>query len=403
MELTKPQKQIAEDTHRFRVLRAGRRFGKTFLAVEEIKGKAISRNARIAYFATTYQQARDIIWNLLLKELSGCIQKVNESRLEIVTHNLELGSSVIQLKGWESVETTRGQAFNFIVLDEVATMRNFWTAWNDILRPTLTDTQGEAMFISTPKGFNHFYDLCNKELLEPEFKSFHFTSYDNPHINREELESAKKTLPRESFEQEYMASFQKMQGLVYKEFNRQKHLYEILPDIPLRKIAGVDFGFQNPCAVLHIYTDGERYYVHDEFYKRERTDDQIAEYVAACNFSEVYPDPESPTAIEQLRRANVNVREVIKGKDSVRAGIQKVRELFLAGKIKINRQCINLISELEMYAYEDATDKNHTEKPIKANDHALDALRYVIMMANSTKSNLSFRENIHINFINSTK
>lgn len=382
MELTPTQNQIAVDTHRFRVVRAGRRFGKTVLSVEEMKGKAIAKPSRIAYFATTYQQARDICWELLKKELSPATIQINESRLEIRTKTLSGGESIIQLRGWESVETARGQHFDFLVIDEVASMKGFWSNWEEVLKPTLLDTKGEALFISTPKGFNHFYDLCNEELKDKDFKAFHFTSYDNPFIDKEELNKEKQVKPRESFEQEYMASFQKTEGLVYKEFNRLQHLYDELPKIyKLKKVAGIDFGYVNPAAVLDIRTDGEKFFVEDEWYKKERTDIQIAEYVSQMHFDAVYPDPESPGAIEELKRARVNVREVVKGKDSIENGIKKIKELLLSDRLKINKKCINLISEFEMYAYDDNDESiNLKEKPIKANDHALDALRYVVSM-----------------------
>lgn len=380
MILTPSQSVIAKDRHRFRVLRCGRRFGKTALMIEEMKGIAISRPSRIAYIATTNQQARDIVWVELLKELQGAIIKTNEARLEITTRTQHGGESIIFLKGWESIETLRGQAFDFLGIDEIAMMRTFWTYWFEVLRPTLTDRKGQVLFASTPKGFNHFYDLCNLELKDPTFKTFHFTSWDNPHIPKEEIEAAEQTLPPETFSQEYMASFEKMEGLVYKEFNRKKHLYDEMPGGRFIKIAGVDFGYRNPAAVLHIYTDGDRYYIDDEWYKSERTDIQIAEYVAGCDFDAVYPDPESPGGIEELRRKGVNTREVSKKKGSIKAGIQAVRELLINNRLKINKRCVNTISEFEMYAYdENKIERNEKEEPVKANDHALDALRYVLL------------------------
>ena len=174
-----------------------------------------------------------------------------------------------------------------------------------------------------------------------------------------------------------MASFQKTSGLVYKEFNRDKCLYDKLPEKKLSKIAGVDFGYRQ-AAVIDIRTDGDYYYAEDEWYKTERTETQLAEYVANSQFEAVYPDPESANGIEELRRQNLNVREVAKGKDSVAYGIDKVREVLLNGRLKINKRCINLISEFEMYVYDEDSESN---KPIKEKDHALDALRYVIMTA----------------------
>jgi phage terminase large subunit-like protein len=166
MKLHSAQDEVARDTHRFRVLCCGRRWGKTTLAVEEIKGVALSKDARIAYIAPTFQQARDIAWQMLIKELKPITKKVNESRLELEVVNLKGGTSSIALRGWEAIETLRGQFFDFIVIDEVASMRNFNVYWHEVVRPTLTDTKGQVMFISTPKGFNHFYDLFNTKERE---------------------------------------------------------------------------------------------------------------------------------------------------------------------------------------------------------------------------------------------
>lgn len=376
MAFHQAQKIIVKDNHRFRVLRCGRRFGKTVLAAKEIKGKAISRPQRIVYVANNYQQARDIAWELFKRELKGAIIDTNEARLEIRTNTQKGDESIVFLRGWESVENLRGQAFDFLVVDEVASMDKFWLRWREVLRPTLTDRKGEALFASTPKGFNHFYDLCNQELVDKDFKTFHFTSWDNPFLPREELERARDTLPKEVYLQEYEASFEKTSGLVFKEFNREKHLYEELPEGNYEKLAGVDFGYVHPAAVPEIRWNGEKLYIEDEWYKTGRTDAQIAEYVASCKFKAVYPDPENAGGIEELRRRDVNVREVKKGKGSIIEGIQMMRELFLNGQLLINKRCVNLIAELESYAYPEDSDK---EIPLKENDDAIDAVRYVVL------------------------
>lgn len=396
MILTPAQNQIAADLHRFRVVNCGRRFGKTTLAVEEIKGKAIAKPSRIAYIATTFQQARDLAWGLLKSELDGVAIDVNESRLEIRVNTIRGGESIIFLRGWESIETLRGQYFDFIVVDEIASMRNFWAMWQEVVRPTLTDKRGEALFISTPKGFNHFYELFNLQSVgldggpgDKDFISFHFTSYDNPHVPTEEIDKAKKELTEDRFAQEYLADFRKTEGLVYKEFDRAIHLYDSpqpgMPDVIGRvreTIAGVDFGYHNPCAILTIIqnTDGV-YYIDDEFYESGKTDSQIGEIIAAKGFNKVYPDPESPSAIAELRARRVNVREVIKNKDSIKNGIQRVRELLKSKKLFINSRCKNTIYELETYCYPEKKDlKNEEENPIKENDHAMDAMRYALYM-----------------------
>ena len=121
--LTPAQDEVAVDRHRFRVLKAGRRFGKTVLSCIEIAGKAFSKSCNIIYVATTYQQARDIAWTTLKKICEPITISVNESRLEIKTTTQDGGVSLITLRGWENIETLRGQKIDFAVLDEVAMMK----------------------------------------------------------------------------------------------------------------------------------------------------------------------------------------------------------------------------------------------------------------------------------------
>lgn len=378
------QSSIAKDTHRFRVLNCGRRFGKTVLAVEEMVGVAIAKkDRRVAYFAPTRDDAREITWSMLIKKCENIITYKNESLLQIKIMTQDGGESMIALYGWESVQERgkgRGLANDFIVCDEVSNYRNFWVGWNEVLSPTLIDRKGSAMFISTPRGFNHFFDLYNMESKDPNYKSYHFTTYDNPFIPPEEIEREKLSKPENTFAQEYMADFRKMEGLVYKEFDRARHVIDNLPTKFDESIAGIDFGFTNPTAVIHIKRDGDdNYFVTNEWYKTGRTEEQIGEYVRSCNFNRVYPDPESPSAIEVLNTKGVDVVEVIKNKDSIKNGINRVRQLLKMGKLKIHKSCVNLIAEFETYAYPDKSpDKNEEENPIKEHDHALDALRYAL-------------------------
>lgn len=379
-QLHESQKKVALDPHRFRVLCCGRRWGKTTLAIDQMKARSLISNSLVAYIAPTYQQARDIAWNQLKRDLRE-VASFNEARLEI---NLMNGSTIF-LKGWESIETLRGQRFDLIVLDEVAMMRNFAGHWQEVIRPTLTDTKGEALFISTPKGFNHFYDLFNQQSHDEDYKSFQFTTSDNPFIPPEEIVKAKQELTEDRFAQEYLADFRKSEGLVYKEFMRSRHVFKKDPQAVIKTIGGLDFGYTNPCAVITIKKDKYAvYWVTDEWYKPGQTDAQIADYVAALKWDECYPDPESASGIEELKRRSVNCREVLKTKDSVRNGINTVRELFKTNRLRVHESCQNLIWELEIYSYPPSRpDRNEDENPVKENDHALDALRYALTMDNA--------------------
>lgn len=379
------QEQIAKDTHRFRVARCGRRFGKTHLAAWEIYAAAISKDSsRICYYAPVRDDARDIMWRVL-KEVCGAsiIGDPNESRLEINVRTLQGGASLIVLYGWEALQD-RGKGVgvknDFVVLDEVSKFTNFEYGWQEILRPTLMDVQGGALFISTTNGFNHFYDLCNKELVDSDYKTFHFTSYDNPFIKAEEIEKMKMEMTEDRAAQEIYAEFRKKEGLVYKEFNRQLHVTTEKPDLVIETLGGVDAGFTHPTAVPTIKKDYEgNYWITDEWMETGKTEAEVVEYVAMQRFNRVYPDPENASLVEALRRRSVNVRDVKKGKGSIIAGINTMHELLKQNKIRVMSHCINTIEAFEMYSYKETKgDKTPDELPSHEFSDMLDAIRYVL-------------------------
>jgi len=374
----KAQSQIAKDTHRFRVVNCGRRFGKTFLAVYEMVAKAVyGKDRKICYIAPTFQSARDITWEQLKKVTLPIQENINESRLEITVRTKDAGTSTIYLKGWEAVESLRGMRFDFIVLDEVASYRGFWTGWHEVLRPTLTDTKGDALFISTPKGFNHFYDLYNFQ--DEDYSRHHFTTYDNPHIPKEEIDKAKLELEENRFEQEYMGNFRKAEGLVFKNFDRNQHVTQDEPKTVTDTLTGIDWGYTNPAAAYRIRIDADKsYFIDSEFYRTGQTTEAIVEAVKLMNPTKVYPDPAEPDRCEIAKKLGLNVREVSK---DVEAGIDTLQELFKQNRIKIHPDCKNLIYEFETYHYPDKPEGlNEKETPVKENDHGIDSCRYAIYM-----------------------
>lgn len=386
MLLSPKQTEIAKSRKRFRVINAGRRFGKTILAVEEILGVAVAKaDRRIAYIAPTFQQARDIAWEHLKRRCQPIAVDTNESQLKIVVRTQDGGTSTITLKSWDAIESLRGQSFHFLVIDEVAMMRNFWSGWNEVIRPALTDTKGHAMFISTPKGFNHFYELYKKEETDENYQSFHATTYDNPHVDPAEIDEAKASLPDDQFAQEYLADFRKVEGLVFKEFDRNRHLTSELPSDyhMVAKRGGIDFGHTNPAGILTVYKSRAGvYYVTDEYYERGKVQSELNQEMLSRKCEYWYPDPAEPDRIEEMRRAGLSILEVSK---NVTAGIDTVRALFKQNRIFIHVNCPNLIWELETYRYKPKrADSNDPEEPIKENDHLCDTLRYILHMWENT-------------------
>lgn len=386
MNLHPAQSSIAIDTHRFRTVSCGRRFGKTTLAAYEMLGVALSKDdMRVAYYAPTLDDARTIMWSILVKVCEPAIIYKNESRLELKVRTIKGGESLIVLAGWESVQERgkgRGVANDFIVCDEVSSYRYFWEGWNEVLSPTLIDRKGSALFISTPKGFNHFYELFMMEKKDPSYKSFHFTTFDNPHVPPEEIERERLSKPENAFAQEYMADFRKTEGLVYKEFDRQRHVFSSMGEIPdiVEKFAGLDFGYTNPTAMIEVWKDKDgSFWVVSEWYKTGKTNTEIVEYAKTMDVNLWYPDPAEPDRIEEMRRGGLAVREVNK---DITKGIDTVRTLFKNGRLQIHISCVNLIDELEQYVYKEKKTLDEPEVPMKEHDHALDALRYALFMQN---------------------
>lgn len=143
--------------------------------------------------------------------------KFNEARLEINVPTVEGSKSTIYIGGWENRENYRGMRFHHIVFDELDTYRDFFISWHEIFRPALTDTQGTADFIGTPKADSR--NLLRLEKVaedDLDYKAFHFTSYDNPHVLDSEIDKAKAELDPKTFRQEYLAEYIEDAGALFR-------------------------------------------------------------------------------------------------------------------------------------------------------------------------------------------
>ena len=218
MNLHSKQREIVENKARFKVIRAGRRSGKTILQIETMFFKAVSKKDRnIFYISPTQKQSRAIVWEALKKRV-GKIGDANEGRLEMKLPTQDDGHSNIYLSGWENRENFRGLWADLIVFDELDTMRNFFIGWQEIFRPSLMDTGGDAVFIGTPKKENPNLRRLEKEAQTNEgFAVFKFTTLDNPFVSDIEKENAKTELDPQSYRQEILAEYIENQGSLFKQ------------------------------------------------------------------------------------------------------------------------------------------------------------------------------------------
>tara|TARA_R100000951_G_scaffold38487_1_gene32640 strand:- start:5176 stop:6441 length:1266 start_codon:yes stop_codon:yes gene_type:complete len=214
VELLDWQQLVYKDPSRFKVVAAGRRTGKSRLAAWMLIISALEHEGgNVFYVAPTQGQARDILWNDLLELGHGVISGSHINNLQIKLVN----GSVISLKGADRPETMRGVKLRFLVMDEYADMKP--EVWEQILRPALADHKGSAMFIGTPMGRNHFYELFKYAELgdDDTYSAWHFTSYDNPKIDPEEINAAKRGMSSYAFRQEFMASFEAQGSEMFKD------------------------------------------------------------------------------------------------------------------------------------------------------------------------------------------
>jgi len=214
IELIPWQQDVWVDEARFQVVVAGRRTGKSRLAAWKLIIRALeSGKGHVFYVAPTQGQARDIMWQTLLELGAPVVVSSHINNLQIKLIN----GATISLKGADRPETMRGVSLKYVVLDEYADMKP--EVFEQILRPALANQKGDALFIGTPMGRNHFYELYQYALLgdDPLYKAWHFTSYDNPLIDPEEIKVAEKSMSSYSFRQEFLASFEAIGSEMFKE------------------------------------------------------------------------------------------------------------------------------------------------------------------------------------------
>ncbi len=210
------QLEILNSKARFKVVAAGRRFGKSHLACWLCIIFALqSQKGDVFYVAPTFQQAKDVAWDVF-KQLIPKGQGIAEDYHENTGVIKLVNGRKIHLKGSDRPDTLRGVGLAFVVIDEYASMKP--SVWEQVLLPTLADCKGHMLAIGTPAGRNHFYDLFNEASSgnDPDWEAWHFTSYDNPFLDPVEIDRAKRSMSSLSFKQEFEASFEAAASDLFK-------------------------------------------------------------------------------------------------------------------------------------------------------------------------------------------
>lgn len=388
MALSNAQTTIASDDTRFRVVVAGRRFGKTFLAIRELARFARHPNRRVCYIAPSYRQGKQTIWQDLKSKLTAhrWISKINESELTIKLVN----GSEIMIRSADNPDSLRGLGLHFVVFDEFADIKP--ETWTEVIRPALSDTVGHGLFIGTPKGFGNWAKDLYDQGLDPElieWSSHQYSTLDGGRVTDEEIQSARRDLDERTFRQEYEASFETYAGAVYYSFDRKKCTFneQIRLDEGEPLLIGTDFNVSPMSAVIGVLRDRKLHIIDAIEIYGSNTQELCDE------ISQKYPDhpvKAFPDASGSRRNTHGDSDHNILRQNGwrvytprmnppVKDRIASVNSALLSStnenKLKISARAKRLIECLEKQTY-----KGDTRQPDKNSgyDHLLDALGYLV-------------------------
>lgn len=387
MPLTGPQNEVANDVSRFKVLITGRRrFGKTHLCMSEICKHAAKKPGSMNWLvAPSYRMAKQLVWLPLLDKLSRLrwIERKNEAELTIYLKN----KSVIALKGADNPDSLRGAGLDFLILDEFQDIPK--QAFTEVLRPTLSDRKGKAMFTGTPKGYGSWsHELFTTALQLDDWNAWQFTTIEGGNVPLEEIEAARRDLDERTFKQEYEASFTEYGGVVAYNFDYKETIKPL--NNPNTNVIHVGMDFNLSPGTMAIFDiRGDIIHFHDEIYMLNSNTDMMVEelkhrYPGAQVI--VYPDPAGRARKSaSAGRSDISILQnagfVVKArpthtsiKDRVNALNARLKNGAGERKLLISPKCKNIINSLGRLSYIEGT--NQIEKA--GLEHMFDAASYPV-------------------------
>lgn len=386
MPLTQPQTKVITSGARFRVLVTGRRFGKTYLAINEIAKFASQPNKKVWYVAPTYRQAKSICWTELKEKLikHKWVKSINHSDLTITLRN----NSTITLRGSDNENSLRGVGLNFLVIDEFSDVDK--NAWYEVLRPTLSDTNGHALFCGSPRGFGNWsYDMFKMGETNRDWESFKYTTLEGGQVPDIEIEQAKQDLDLRTFQQEYEATFVNYSGMIYYNFSRDKNLIDKYNRNSLVLHIGLDFNVDPMCAVVSVI-ENEKVVVIDEIQIYSSNTNEMCEEINNRYKDKkivVYPDPSARqrktsagglTDLAILKNFGFDVKcrnTAPLVRDRINSVNSKLKNVAGKNNLFILNSCKNVIKSIERQIYKEGT---HIPDKDSGFDHMNDALGYLI-------------------------
>src|ERR1700722_6962571 len=371
---------------RFIILVAGRRWGKTVLAIWCLIFNALSGPDRICYYvAPTYGQAKRIAWSVL-KNLVPPEARRRTSEQELLIELLN--GSIIQLHGADRPVRLRGIGLDYAFLDEYADMKA--ETWNEVIQPALSDRNGRAMFIGTPKGRNHFYDIFLAAKSKPNWQTFLRPTAHGGYVSSDQLAALACDMHPQQYAQEFGASFEDAQARVYHGFHLEENVVELELSAHAPLLIGMDFNV-NPMTAIVGQRAGDQCHIIDEIVlPNSNTQEMMCEIDRRYGGREgiVHPDPSAAsrktsapagetdlTIIERAgwpvyRNSPYKVVDRINSVNAMLLNAQGSRRLLISPK------CNNLIKALDCLTYREGSKIPDNRSGL---DHITDALGYLIM------------------------
>ena len=379
--VNKTRRDILKDPARFKVIVAGRRWGKTILSLMYLLKEAFQPNERRWFITPTYRQGKMIVFPVLRQMFSSFEDaKLNESEMSVTFGN----GAELAVKGADNENNLRGVELTKCVMDEMAYIKPH--VWEEIIMPMLATTQGEVLFIGTPSGFDIMYDLYQKGQSEDDWMSWQYTTLQGGWVPKEEIERAKRTMDSSIFKQEFEGSFETTGNRAAYNFDRDTHCTKAR-ELSNSLWWGVDFNVDFMTATLACeYTDGTIHFFDEIRMKNSNTEELANEMKKIAPNIECYPDPAGKARSTTSRRSDHQILRdhgflIIAKKahpshiDRLNALNRKLKDAEGNIGMTVDPSCIYLIKDLEQCQRD---RRGGLAKDDAELTHALDACSYAI-------------------------
>ena len=381
LELHVAQQQVFESEARFKVIAAGRRFGKTLLAAAKAIEVAASKPDAVVWWVSPSHDQSRMALRMVAKAIPQRHREVNKTLSEIYLSN----GGRIAFKSGERSDNLRGEGLDLVIVDEAAFVSE--SLWTQAIRPTLSDKNGKALLISTFDGENWFYDLY-RFALDPrneQWEGWRFPTSSNPYIPAEEIAEAQRNLPKEVFGQEYLASPLAFAGAVF-DGDKLDLAYKAGQafEAPARGMceAGLDWGWNfTVLEVCQELPDGRISWIAEEVLERTELTVKcgiIAAYCIQYGIETIYADAagadENVTLAKILEARNCpTFVQPVPFNAYKRTGVM-TRVFYLESDREIlTPNCPQLVIDSKAYHY-DPKAAAGDEKFAKGHDHSVDAV-----------------------------